>query len=324
MAVDRPFAYTSVQAVRSLGDYTTLSDEYVLTQIRLAAATINRTTGQWFQVIGLALRVSGRGDQILHFPGYGSIIRIEGLTLSPDESPQELDAYFIEDGRRILRLKAMTPGYSWIDTYWDCDRFQQISRFPNRAGSVMVQGYFGYINPSTEVDSSNSVVPSSTVTIAEFRSDTTTVQVNSVRGIRAGGAVVVGSPIQDTLPLYVVSVDQSGNTFTIDAMGDYLPETLAAGALVKAFGAVPPMIRRANSLLAAKYLDDSADASSSGGAISGAAAKKLIMERTEDYHYRLSSPAGGDTTGSDFSTGDEEVDSILVNFVVAPPGVEFV
>lgn len=321
MDVDKPFAYTSIQKVRSLGSFSALSDESVLMYIRMAAATINRITGQWFQAIGLSMRVSGKGDSMLHFPGVAPILKISSLMLSPDSSSQALDNYFIESGRRILRMKVNMPGWAWVDVRWDCDYFESVSQFPRRAGSVEVQGYFGYVNAAPTVDSYNAVVPYSTTTAIEFRNDTATLEVVSAHGVRAGSSVVIGSPVAEAIPLFVVAADQTTNVLTVDPMGDYLPSTIAAGAQVLSFGVVPPLIRRANALLAAKYIND--DTASTSGSISGAATKKLIRERTEDYEYELSSPAGGDTSDSDFTTGDAEVDRILANFVI-PPGVEFV
>jgi hypothetical protein len=308
-----------------MGDFGSLTPETILSRIREASAVINRLTGQWFQPVGVTVRVSGMGDSMLHFPGYPPLLRVEGLDLSSNGSGSvtSLENYFIETDRRILRLRHVVSG--WLP---DGDPFYEIesSRFPRRAGSVELRGYFGHITPVNSTDAYNNVVPFTTTTEGEIREDSTNVVLASVNGVRPGTSLLLGSALDDLVPLFVVGIDRSSRTVTFDALGDFLPETLAAGTAVKVFGAVPTMLGRAAAILASNYLATSQASGGSGGTgVSDAAvARRLIMEKTEDYTYRLDSPIGGrDTSDSAFTSGDAEVDNILASFV-PPPGIEFV
>ena len=318
------FVYSSIAQTRALGGgFSTITDSAVYDKIREASAEINRVTEQWFQPVGVAARTSGRGDSMIHFPDLAPLIRVESLALVYNGDSDFLENFFIERSRRVIRLKG--PSESWLTyPYYD---YWESREFPKRAGNVLITGFFGWIDSLPETDIKNNVVPVETTTTQDLLNTSTSLTLDSVSSIQAGSCLLLGDDTLRLKPIFVVSVDRVLGSIAFDALGDYLAETIPSGAKVRVFGAVPRMIRRAAGILAAGYISDLVDAAaggSGGPSLPSGWSRKVIMEKTEDYQYRLSSSVSGDTSGSILTTGNEEVDSILRNFSAPVGGIDFV
>lgn len=324
MDVDKPFTYTSIQKVRALGNFTTTPDDLILDKIREASAAINRVTGQWFQAVGLLFRTSGRGDIMLHFPGMPPVLSIDSLQAVSASVLCDITSFFVTNGRRIVRLQRSAQG-SWWNADIDEDAELDFDRliFADGGGNIQIRGTFGWLSHLTNFDASNNVVPFQTTTAGVVDGTSGSIIMASVSGITVGSSLLLGDPLESTIPVFVTGIDRPNSRVLLDPLGDFLPEALAAGTKVRCFGRVPVMLTRAATILTGDYLNQTSAGAGGTDPLTVLMRRRMLKEKTEDYQYELESPISPDTSERENTTGNTEVDSILANFV-GPPGIEIV
>jgi len=310
------FRYATIKDLRDEGvqqsGATGANDERILALIERFSGLINRLTDQWFLPQYLQQRVDGKDTQFLSFLNKIPIIQLDTLYAVNDVNDvTEVDSGLYAVGDRYVELhRSRGPwGVRWTNTtkYPHPDQlFDLDPNFREGALNYRMDGYFGWLEnvKSTPV----------TTTVAINMSadpDSAVMELDDVTGILVDDVAL----IRNEFAVIVSRVDPITNKIYFDP----IPERAAAGDAVTVLGQVPEMIRWATVLLATRNRFRITDTKSNRQRFAG----RLIMEKTDNYQYRLSGPGDG-SQGIDWSSsGDPEVDRILSQYT-APLHVGYV
>lgn len=302
------FAYVTIEQVRAEGfPDTIIPDDRLRKLIRMVSHWINRLTHQWFLPIRLRAKVDGARGSVAHLPNMIPILDLFSLR-------------FFKDGLIDLELPDVAyqvkPRYVMMMTH--------TMRLPTIPHFVILDGVFGWLVDDFTKTQVRTVAPL-VVTMADVTGipDPKEVLVNSVDGIYAGDAILIGSePEPLSYPAIVTGVVTTAPLKII--FEPVVPFSMPTGTKITRYGRVPDRIQQAMMMLIRDMIQGgygqtgSYDTSESPGGIG----TRLNSESVEGYSYSLSplkainSPGGGAIT-----TGNATVDDILTEFTADAGGI---
>lgn len=302
------FRYATIADIRAEGlTVAQMSDADVLRKLADAGEEINRLTGSFFIALYEQHIVAGRDSALLHHTKFVPIIRLDALYATDPgvvgNDPELIPSSVYAVSKRSVELKTPWQVQTMLTGRERAivSQFYSKNRFDEGAGNYRMDGWFGDI--PTKPDGTPEKEVTTAISTTALVAGAISIVVTSSSGFLVGDAVLI-----DKRFAAIITAIPDSTHLTIDAAED----SADIGDEVKSFGKVHQGIRKVAMILVFK----NRYALGSPQAALATRRGRIIRERTDNYEYQLQ--AGGLTAGGYNSTGDEEADRILNQFV-APP-----
>lgn len=283
---------------------------------------VDRITRQRFICYGETVKMSGEDRVIIERPDRLPIISISSIEVDPLYTTRVGKVFSGTLADVAIPRPDLVDGTSWVfgSTYSFesgtyalkpdfLPRYIESVRglFPGGSNNISVTGVFGWPELS-----SVKTTPFSTTTTTNLTPTSTTLGLTSTVGLKPRDVMIV-----DGYPIIAQGI--SGGTVTIDAPTGIISDTIATGATVVSYAAVPYDIERVVHFLMVREI-----ARQSSWASGNFQDPSMIMqEKTDKYEYKMFAPAQTISFGkAPGLTAVAEIDELLTSYT-APPSVEF-
>ena len=294
------YRYTTITALRNEGvELDVLSDAKADTLIRMCSDFIDTLTDQWFAPMPKVVRLEGKDSDIIYHPSRIPIVKLNSFNrVYADGTLINIPLQYLFVDERWIEIEASTEVVTHIG-YRIIDKFERRHRFL----AVAVWGW---------LDNAKDVSADLTLDLVTG-GDTATFSGLSGGYFEVGDQIViVGSGQTITTMANAVT----STTIKLDKLS--LPATIAAGAKIYSYGRTPLAIQNACKQLVIFNTPALASEEFQQQALE----TRLIMERTDNYEYKLDSTTDGRRKGVISITGNDQIDNLLAHYV-APPFVGF-
>jgi hypothetical protein len=310
------FEYCTVQDLRNEGvTPEEATDEHLLMRIKIASAKINAFTGQYFAPSTDDQYVDGQNSRTVWLPEYVPIQKLSAISIEATRTargayPKVLPdrRYWVVDTSKVQ----LSRGKRVIEWIYDIEAPEQYGTsflsynsdqyetwFPEGRQNVKIEGVFGWLENSKDVESS---------VVGDFTAGESKIVIDDAASWEVGDYCI----FPDGSMQIVTGVTQSANELIFQGDPYKLREDVSDGEIVTTYGRAPLLIRWCTIKLVNNASGKLGDSSTWDDII----ARAIVSEKTDNYQYKLDASLLRDQIeASSGSTGDAEVDAILQQLI---------